>query len=135
MTRRTFPNTPAAVTAARHFAVDSIGDVPASVAEAVAIAVSELATNCVRHAGTEFSVDIEQTPDHLRVEVADSGAGMPIVRSPDAWVPSGRGLLLVRTFADEWGVSSNDDRSGKSVWFTMRIAPRTRSATHESERS
>lgn len=135
MSRRTFPNTPAAVTAARHFALDSIGDVPASVSEAVAIAVSELATNCVRHAGTEFTVDVQKTPDRVRVEVADSGSGMPIVRSPEAWVPSGRGLLLVRTFADEWGVSSSTDRSGKSVWFTIGISPRSRTATKESERA
>jgi serine/threonine-protein kinase RsbW len=122
VTRRTFPNTPAAVSAARHFALDAIGDVPAPVLDAVAVGVSELATNCVRHARTEFSVDVEQTPERLRVEVSDFGAGMPVVRSPDPWVPTGRGLRLVSTFADEWGVRSHEDRSGKSVWFAIDLS-------------
>jgi anti-sigma regulatory factor (Ser/Thr protein kinase) len=120
--RRTFPNVSASVTAARRFVTSAVAGAPRPVAEAVAIVVSELATNCVRHAGTEFTVDIDRTPDELRVAVADSGEGWPTVRSPRPSEPSGRGLLLVRALADDWGIDAPDDRKGKSVWFTMRLS-------------
>ncbi|MEU1165419.1 ATP-binding protein, partial [Streptomyces sp. NPDC005921] len=32
---------------------------------------------------------------------------------------SGRGLLLVRTLADSWGVRPTDE--GKTTWFTLRL--------------
>jgi anti-sigma regulatory factor (Ser/Thr protein kinase) len=110
------------VPAARRYALESIGDVSRPVMEAVAIAVSELAANCVRHAGTEFTVAIERTSERLRVEVADAGAGEPALRSPNPTEPSGRGLMLVRALADEWGVVSRDGRAGKSVWFAIDLA-------------
>jgi anti-sigma regulatory factor (Ser/Thr protein kinase) len=119
--RRTFPGSPASVTDARRYVVDAIGSVPAEVEEAVAIVVSELATNCVRHARTDFTVAVERTPTEVRVEVADRGAGVPVVRSPAASEPSGRGLFLVRALSDDWGVGATDDEPGKGVWFTMRL--------------
>ena len=104
---------------ARRFVVNAIGDAPPRVIEAVAVAVSELATNCVRHAGTDFSVDIEESAGRVRVEVADHGGGTPTVRSPE---PSGRGLLLVRELSDEWGVEPSRDSPGKCVWFTVQLS-------------
>jgi anti-sigma regulatory factor (Ser/Thr protein kinase) len=121
---RTFPNAPASVSEARRFVVDAIGNAPPHVIEAVAVAVSELATNCVRHAGTDFSVDIEKTPDRLRVEVADYGSGTPTLCSPEPCEPSGRGLLLVRELSDAWGVEQSRDRPGNRVWFTMHLPAR-----------
>ena len=122
--RRTFPNAPASVSEARRFAANAIGNAPPHVIEAVAVAVSELATNCVRHAGTEFSVDIEKTPDRLRVEVVDHGSGGPTMRSPEPSEPSGRGLLLVRELSDAWGVEPSRDRPGNRVWFTVHLPAR-----------
>ncbi|MCU1466077.1 MAG: hypothetical protein JWM72_2005 [Actinomycetia bacterium] len=119
---RTFPNAPASVAAARRYVLDAIGSQTPLVSEATAIVVSELATNCVRHAGTAFTVDIETTPLELRVEVTDTGSGVPIVRSPDASELSGRGLRLVRELSDDWGVTAADGDAGKSVWFTLRLS-------------
>lgn len=121
MSRRTFPGSPASVTEARRYVAEVIGRVPPDVEDAVSIVVSELATNCVRHAGTDFTVDVVRTPTHVRVEVADSGDGAPIVRSPEATESSGRGLLLVRELADDWGVGARDGAPGKGVWFTMQL--------------
>jgi anti-sigma regulatory factor (Ser/Thr protein kinase) len=123
-TQRTFPNAPASVSAARRYVLDAIGVQPDLVSEATAIVVSELATNCVRHAGTAFTVGVETTPSRLRVEVTDTGGGVPTVRSPDASELSGRGLRLVRELSDEWGVTAADadGGKGKSVWFTLRLA-------------
>jgi anti-sigma regulatory factor (Ser/Thr protein kinase) len=119
--RRTFPGSPASVTDARRYVVDAIGRVPPSVEDAVSIVVSELATNCVRHAGTDFTIDVERTPTHLRVEVVDTGSGVPTVRSPAASEPTGRGLFLVRELSDDWGVGTRDGEEGKGVWFTMQL--------------
>ncbi len=125
MKRRKFPSAPASVADARQFVVDAVGGAPRRVVEAAAIAVSELATNCVRHAGTDFTVGVERMPDRLRVEVADTGAGVPALCSPDPSEPSGRGLLLVWALADDWGVNAPDDRPGKSVWFTIHLGEQT----------
>jgi anti-sigma regulatory factor (Ser/Thr protein kinase) len=116
-----FPSRPASVRAARHYAVDALGDAPPAVVEAVAIAVSELATNCVLHAQTAFTVAVERTADRVRIEVSDVGRGVPTVHAPDRTATSGRGLLLVRELSDEWGVDSSDDRPGKSVWFAIHL--------------
>jgi anti-sigma regulatory factor (Ser/Thr protein kinase) len=123
--RRTFPGSPASVSEARRYVVDVIGDVPAAVEEAVSIVVSELATNCVRHAGTDFTIDVERTPTELRVEVADQGSGVPIVRSPAVSEPSGRGLNLVRELSDAWGIGAKEGAPGKGVWFTMNLSEPT----------
>lgn len=121
--RRTFPSRAASVRAARHYAVDAIGVAPQAVAEAVAIAVSELATNSILHAGTEFTVSVDRTPERLRIEVSDLGGGVPEVRAPDATEASGRGLLLVRELSDDWGVTASERQAGKSVWFEIRLKP------------
>ena len=109
------------MTEARRYVVDAIGHVPPSVEDAVSIVVSELATNCVRHAGTDFTIDVERTPTRLRVEVTDAGAGVPAVRSPAASEPTGRGLFLVRELSDDWGIGTRDGGRGKGVWFTMQL--------------
>lgn len=131
--RRTFPNVSASVTAARRFATNAVAGAPPAVAEAVAIAVSELATNCVRHAGTAFTVDIDQTPDELRVAVADSGEGWPVLRSPQPAELSGRGLVLVRALVDDWGIDVPPDHKGKTVWFTMRLSQRRHGALEDAD--
>jgi anti-sigma regulatory factor (Ser/Thr protein kinase) len=119
--RRTFPGRPASVRSARHFAVDALGSVSQAAVEAVAIAVSELATNCVLHARTDFTVEVARSGDRVRITVADAGSGTPAVRTPSSSEASGRGLLLVRELSDEWGIDTAGDRPGKSVWFALNV--------------
>jgi anti-sigma regulatory factor (Ser/Thr protein kinase) len=113
------------VRAARRYALEAIGEaigtVPTPVVESVSLAVSELATNCVRHAGTDFTVDVEVDADRVRVEVSDHGSGVPTLRAPGPSEPSGRGLGLVREVSETWGITASSDPPGKSVWFTVRI--------------
>jgi anti-sigma regulatory factor (Ser/Thr protein kinase) len=130
--RRTFPSRPASVRAARHYALDVIGDAPHAIIEAVSIAVSELATNCVLHARTEFTIEVERSADRVRVEVSDLGRGVPTVGSPDSSAASGRGLLLVSELSDEWGVQAVTNGPGKRVWFEIRLQPQRSSADVDS---
>jgi anti-sigma regulatory factor (Ser/Thr protein kinase) len=92
------------------------------VVDTVSLMVSELATNCVRHANSDFTMTIERTGRHVRVDVADSGAGQVATRFPEPSEVSGRGLCVVDRLSDTWGVTEYLDREGKSVWFMVNLA-------------
>ena len=117
---RRFPHTPASVAEARRFVLGALSDVPVESREVIAVMVSELATNALRHAETPFSVRVEQAPGTVRVEVADGGEGRPAVRSPEPSEPSGRGLRIVESLSDTWGVTAASG-AGKTVWFTLAV--------------
>ena len=118
---RRFGNAPAAVSAARHFVVEVLSDVPRGVVDEVAVMVSELATNCVRHTDSEFTVAVEHDRRRIRVDVTDEGGGTPTVRVPDADEPTGRGLRIVRELADSFGVEPSAGEPGKTVWFVVDL--------------
>lgn len=112
-----------AIPAARRFARDVLADHAREVCEAAELMVSELATNCVRHARTGFELTIDASA--IRVEVRDTGAGQPTVLHPSPREPSGRGLQIVQAMADAWGIVPA--AGGKTVWFTLRPDPRLHS--------
>lgn len=79
----------------------------------VTLAVSELATNAIMHAGTEFYVHALRDPAHVRIAVRDGSDALPVLREPGT--VGGRGIPLVAALASRWGV----DRmpyGGKVVW-------------------
>jgi anti-sigma regulatory factor (Ser/Thr protein kinase) len=79
---------------------------------------SELATNCVRHAQSDFELAIHDSREEIRVEVSDNGEGRPTLRSPTPREHSGRGLRIVQELSDSWGTIPS--ANGKLVWFTAR---------------
>ncbi|MFF3402526.1 ATP-binding protein [Streptomyces sp. NPDC002659] len=89
----------------------------------VLLCVSELATNALVHGvppGRGYRLKLWLYGDGdgaLRIEVHDSGGGLPAVREPDE--ESGRGLLLVAALADKWGVGERDP--GKIVWCEFAV--------------
>jgi anti-sigma regulatory factor (Ser/Thr protein kinase) len=125
--RRTFENSPDVVADARRFVTQRLGDVSPELTRVVGLMVSELATNCVRHTTSDFTVEIERSAQELRVRVSDQGAGKPILRTPDATDPSGRGLRLVDELADSFGVEydaarlAGHETGTKAVWFVVRL--------------
>lgn len=128
--RRGLPASTASAGEARRFVDDVLAQWDCQpILDDVQLLVSELVTNAVVHAGTEAQVAVRLLPDALRIEVVDHGAptvparpSMP--RSEDA--ESGRGLFLVDTIADAWGVEEIED--GKCIWFEV---PRPDSPTVE----
>ncbi len=79
---------------------------------------SELVTNALIHTEHDAVLTATVTPHGLRVEVRDFVARRPRLRMPDADCgTSGRGLFLVQSLADAWGVRSHG--VGKSVWFEL----------------
>ncbi len=112
-----FDASPAAVSAARHFLVDTLErwDLVAFPAELV---VSELASNAVRHASTVFTVRIARTADAVWVEVADGHPLLPSPRAMSSDAEAGRGLALVNALTLSWGAEPQSQ--GKVVWFRFR---------------
>lgn len=124
MTRaRTFASTAGSIVQARRYTLASLAGVEAEVLDSVAVMVTELATNSVRHANTDFTISIEQTVDRIRVAVTDSGDRLPSLRSTAPTDRSGRGLQIVDALADSWGVAKKPDGNGKSVWFEVSRIP------------
>jgi hypothetical protein len=78
---------------------------------------SELATNSMRHAHSDFGLAIHCSQRHIRIEVSDSGQDQPTLRSPTPHERSGRGLRIVQELSDTWGTVPSTN--GKTVWFTL----------------
>jgi anti-sigma regulatory factor (Ser/Thr protein kinase) len=114
--RESFPFDPRSVPGARHFVRDALRRCPQETIEVAELMVSELATNCIRHAGTGFDLSV-RTGEEIRVEVTDVGHGTPRVLTPSPEEPSGRGLRIVEGLSRSWGVCSRPE--GKTVWFTL----------------
>ncbi len=113
---RRFACRPAAVTAARQLVRTTLDGHDAELVDAAELMTSELASNCVRHAQTDFEVRISAL-EEVRIEVHDSGSGEPRVLSPSVREPTGRGLRIVDAMSHRWGVI--DQPAGKVVWFTI----------------
>lgn len=88
--------------------------------------VSELATNCVLHARTTFSVAVTAGPDAIRVEVSDGSPGAVHRRSYADTATTGRGLRMVEQLSTDWGVTKGD--GGKTVWVLLSL-----DGAHEDE--
>lgn len=120
--RRTFAPEVASIRAARHFVLGAAGEVRKDTGDAISVMVSELAMNAVQYAATDFDVLVELADGHLRVQVSDAGSGQPTPGPlPPLASPHGRGLILVGTLADAWGVEPMLGAPGKSVWFTIGL--------------
>ena len=111
----------ASVPAARDFVRAHSHDLPVALREMLELCVSELATNCVIHARTAFTLRYLLKPESVRVEVSDAGAGTPAVRHPSRTDRHGRGLQIVSTLADDWGSFGARAAPGKTVWFEFRL--------------
>ncbi len=128
---------PESVAGARRFVRDLLSDQPPETVEAAELMTSELATNSVRHAQSDFELAIHRSRDEIRVEVSDYGQGQPVPRSPTAREQSGRGLQIVQELAEEWGIAPLPN--GKLVWFTLPLrtdaSERKSSLTASSEKA
>jgi anti-sigma regulatory factor (Ser/Thr protein kinase) len=118
--RLELPATPAAASVARLFVrclCEEWG--VAGVADVAELLSSELVTNAVIHARSAIELEAVKTHSSLRVDVRDVGPGSitAAVLPPPSEAEGGRGLGIVASLADTWGV--DDTGHGKSVWFTL----------------
>ncbi|MGH8962824.1 MAG: ATP-binding protein [Jatrophihabitantaceae bacterium] len=116
------PALPESVPIARRFVLETLAGLPAETLDELALMVSELATNCVVHTGTQFRLCVQRAEQEVRVEVTDGGSGEPRMRRPAATEAHGRGLRIVDQLSKQWGVIRSPARAGKTVWFTLPLA-------------
>ncbi|MGP3951873.1 ATP-binding protein [Streptomyces sp. 7N604] len=110
-------------------------------ADIAELLTSELVTNALIHTDRDAEVTatlvggrgsggrgtVAQAPSRvpsayrLRVEVRDFVARRPVLRRPDGEGTGGRGLMLVQSLADAWGVRPLG--AGKVVWFELGGGP------------
>ncbi|MFC5253441.1 ATP-binding protein [Streptomyces nigrescens] len=86
--------------------------------------VSEFVSNAIQHTrAAQISVRVTWTWPVLRVEVQDGDPSPPATRQADADLNGtcGRGLFLVGSLAERWGMIAIPD--GKTMWFELVAQP------------
>ena len=117
-----FPCDPASVKAARRFVVECVELLGLQRLPDVQLMVSELATNAVLHAQSQFDLVLERVDRNtVRVELRDFGQGAPTVVPGEAGSGGGRGLKIVDLLAQKWGVENRPAGQGKSTWFVVSL--------------
>jgi hypothetical protein len=74
----------------------------------------------VVHAATELQVVLERWQYMVKVVVEDFDDHLPVMRSLDVAVDSGRGMHIVDEFADLWGYELTEN--GKRIWAGFNVA-------------
>lgn len=113
-----FPWDPLSVRLARQQVADRLRELgrPDRIGD-VTLVVSELASNAVLHAGTDFELQLDVTSNGIRIEVHDGAGGVPQPKGQEAGGVGGRGLLIVASIASIWGTTATS--SGKCVWAEL----------------
>lgn len=115
--RRDFSPEPRSAYEVRRFIERVLGDrrIEGDVVGDVVLVGSELSANVIRHARTEFTVVLRQEGDRIRLEVSDGSSIIPAVED---LTESYRGLRMVESVSEAWGVEATD--TGKTVWAEFR---------------
>jgi hypothetical protein len=119
------------VCAAREFTANTLYRWGASARQDdVAVVVSELLTNALRHGLPRLPelsdvpprhpirVGLRQTGPWVLCAVADPSRAVPVPRVPGSFAETGRGLHIIRALSDTWGYTT-PDAAGKVVWATF----------------
>jgi anti-sigma regulatory factor (Ser/Thr protein kinase) len=94
--------------------------------EDVALLLTELVTNSVRHAGPDAGdtvlLDLLVTAALVRVDVRDGGHGfVPVPRAANDVSPYHWGLHIVDRLADRWAVVPANGNGQTRVWFELDL--------------
>jgi len=81
--------------------------------------VSELATNVMLHARTDFTVVLSVDERCVRLEVDDASPAALQARQYGATATTGRGLSIVESLSQSWGVTPRS--GGKTVWALVPL--------------
>ena len=80
---------------------------------------SELVANSVVHAATELQIVLERWQYMVKVVVEDFNDQIPVMKSLDVAVDSGRGMHIVEEYSDLWGFELTE--SGKRIWAGFNV--------------
>ncbi|MET9461946.1 ATP-binding protein [Streptomyces canus] len=85
------------------------------VTESAELLATELVTNAFKHGCGDVGVRLYVTASHLLIEVRDGSPVRPVSGRAALDDEDGRGLLLVSSIADHWGVSPD----GTTTWCSL----------------
>jgi anti-sigma regulatory factor (Ser/Thr protein kinase) len=88
--------------------------------DVVSLVASELTTNAVRYARSSITVRLEGTDLDLRLSVSDDSPLNPIRCQPSELDTRGRGLGIVDSVSQAWGVVDGVS-DAKSVWASFAV--------------
>lgn len=115
LARLDLPAEPASVGRARRLVASAIeGRVDDGGYDAALVITSELATNAMLHAQTDFEVVVLVSGGGIRIEVHDGSTRMPRRKRYSDQSATGRGLLLLESLATDAG--AEEAAGGKVVW-------------------
>ena len=86
--------------------------------EAAMVVTTELATNAIRHAGSDFTLQVTRRLGSVRIQVADASPLPPVRTNGSMPAASGHGLTLIARLSTRWG--HDMDGPGKVVWPALR---------------
>jgi anti-sigma regulatory factor (Ser/Thr protein kinase) len=116
------PPEPASAGRARRLVTDALRDVVDDDLLAAALVItSELVTNAVLHARTDFEVAVRRDESGLRIEVQDGNPRLPRRKRYSDQSATGRGLVLVESLSAMAGAEQNE--RGKVVWAVLVAVP------------
>jgi anti-sigma regulatory factor (Ser/Thr protein kinase) len=114
-----FPATPSSVAAARRLVRDAVMAFGLrDLDDRAELLASELVTNAVRHARGPVRVRASHRSTRtITVTVCDEASALPKLEHRERSDDRGRGLQIVDTISDRWGVETREN--GKCVWFEL----------------
>ncbi|MFB7293550.1 ATP-binding protein [Actinacidiphila glaucinigra] len=96
-----------------------------AIVDTASIVVSEMLTNAVRYglddpayaplSSRPVWLGLLRREEAVLCTVADPGTGIPVVKEPDWFAETGRGLHIIDSLSESWGWTPPDE-AGKSVW-------------------
>ncbi len=117
------------VSEARHFTRSTLsGWGMGALVDDVSVIVSELLSNALRYGlgggrgdapdGDRIWLGLLRRGDTVLCAVCDPGPEVPVLREPDHFAESGRGLHVIDSLSDSWGWTTPDG-AGKAVWAAV----------------
>ncbi|MER6219259.1 ATP-binding protein [Streptomyces sp900105755] len=136
-----FTSTPRGARLARRLVSHRVNDwghpYTTPVNETLTLITAELTANAVRHGhipGRDFHLQLTLAEDTFRIEVTDTRSEKlpsPTPPTPETLPEFGRGLHLVATLADDWGVTPRPTAPGKTVWAKLHVPTEGHLHTHQ----
>ncbi|MFJ7997316.1 ATP-binding protein [Streptomyces sp. NPDC096310] len=92
-----------------------------ALADEAQLAVTELATNVIKHVGSgaPATLVLEPTEDRLRIEMHDTSQKAPTRQPQNCGQECGRGLHLLAAMSMDWGAVVT--ATGKTVWCELPL--------------
>lgn len=111
------------VAAGRHWVVREAAElgITGLANQILELLTSELLANAVLHGpdGGVIGVRLRYAGEVVRISITDRESRVPVVLHPDPIEPSGRGMAIVESMSNRWGVESS--AAGKTVWFELDL--------------